>query len=94
MAGYLIVNPHSGHGYATRELVREAQTRGVGVHVLQDGEDVLELARRAEADALGVAGGDGSLAPVAEVALERGLPIEFTIEPRALRVLLPRGPRS
>jgi diacylglycerol kinase family enzyme len=74
MVGYLIANPRSGHGYATKELVREAEARGVVVHVLQDGDDVPELARRAEADALGVAGGDGSLAPVAEVALERGLP--------------------
>jgi diacylglycerol kinase family enzyme len=74
MAGYLIVNPHSGHGNATKELVREAEARGIGVHVLRDGDDVPELARRADADALGVAGGDGSLAAVVEVALERGLP--------------------
>jgi diacylglycerol kinase family enzyme len=41
-----------------------------------DGEadDPAELARGADADALGVAGGDGSLAPIAEVAIERHLP--------------------
>jgi diacylglycerol kinase family enzyme len=74
MAGYLIVNPHSGHGAATEELVRGAEARGTRVHVLEDGDDIPELARQADADALGIAGGDGSLAAVADVALERGLP--------------------
>jgi diacylglycerol kinase family enzyme len=74
MAGFLIVNPHSGRGNAAQDLVREAQSRGIRVHVLAEGDDVPELARTAEADALGIAGGDGSLAPVAAVALERGLP--------------------
>jgi diacylglycerol kinase family enzyme len=74
MAGFLIVNPRSGHGNATRDLVREAESLGIRVRVLEGGDDVPELARRAEADALGIAGGDGSLAPVAEVAVERGLP--------------------
>ena len=41
--------------------------------VLQDGDDPVELARTVDADAIGVAGGDGSLAPVATVAVERGL---------------------
>jgi diacylglycerol kinase family enzyme len=74
MAGFLIVNPHSGSGNATEELLQEAAARGIGVHVLAEGDDVPALARRADADALGIAGGDGSLAPVAEVALERDLP--------------------
>lgn len=74
MNGFLIVNPHSGNGNAADDLVREAEARGIHVHVLEEGDDVRELARQAEADALGVAGGDGSLAPVAEVALDRGLP--------------------
>jgi diacylglycerol kinase family enzyme len=74
MAGFLIVNPHSGQGNATRDLLREADARGIRVHVLEEGDHVSELARQADADALGIAGGDGSLAPVAEVALERGLP--------------------
>jgi diacylglycerol kinase family enzyme len=39
--------------------------------VLREGEDPAELARASAADLLGIAGGDGSLAPVADVALER-----------------------
>ena len=74
MAGFLIVNPNSGSGNDTDELLRAARSRGISVHALEEGDDVPELARRAEADALGIAGGDGSLALVAEVALERGLP--------------------
>jgi diacylglycerol kinase family enzyme len=37
-------------------------------------DDAAELARAADAEALGAAGGDGSLAPIAEVALDRNLP--------------------
>jgi diacylglycerol kinase family enzyme len=74
MTGFLIVNPHSGNGQAADDLVREAEARGIRVHVLEEADDIPELARQAEADALGVAGGDGSLAPIADVALERGLP--------------------
>src|SRR5207302_6766341 len=64
MTGFLLVNPRSGGGKATGELVREAQARGIRVHVLAEGEDAPELARQAEADAIGIASGDGSLAPV------------------------------
>jgi diacylglycerol kinase family enzyme len=74
MGGFLIVNPNSGNGDSTPELVREAEARGIRVHVLEEDDDVPELARQAGADALGVAGGDGSLAPVAKVAMERDLP--------------------
>jgi diacylglycerol kinase family enzyme len=42
--------------------------------VLREDDDPAELARNADSDALGVAGGDGSLAAVAEVAIERDLP--------------------
>jgi diacylglycerol kinase family enzyme len=42
--------------------------------VLAPGEDAEELARSADADVLGVAGGDGSLAAVATVAIDRRLP--------------------
>jgi diacylglycerol kinase family enzyme len=75
MAGFLIVNPRAGQGETAEEVVRGAEARGVRVHVLGKGDDPAGLARQAEADALGIAGGDGSLAPVAEVALERGLPL-------------------
>jgi diacylglycerol kinase family enzyme len=44
------------------------------VHVLGADDDSRAVARAAEADALGIAGGDGSLAPVADAAIERGLP--------------------
>jgi diacylglycerol kinase family enzyme len=44
---------------------------GVETHILREGEDAVELARASTADILGMAGGDGSLAPVAGVALER-----------------------
>jgi diacylglycerol kinase family enzyme len=75
VAGFLLINPRSGDDEpSAEELVREAQSRGVRCHVLADGDEPAELARRADADALGMAGGDGSLAPVAEVALERDLP--------------------
>ncbi len=46
----------------------------MAVRILGADDDAAELARAADADSLGVAGGDGSLAPVAEIALERGLP--------------------
>jgi diacylglycerol kinase family enzyme len=44
------------------------------VHVLASGDDPAPLAREADAHALGVAGGDGSLGAVAAVAIERDLP--------------------
>lgn len=73
--GFLLVNPRSGDGHPTaQELCEEARSRGIEVHVLSERDDPVELARRAEADALGVAGGDGSLAGVAAIAIERDLP--------------------
>jgi diacylglycerol kinase family enzyme len=75
VAAFLLVNPRSGDDRpSTGELVERAQARGVETHVLQEGDDPYELARGADAEALGVAGGDGSLAPVAAAALERDLP--------------------
>jgi diacylglycerol kinase family enzyme len=56
------------------DLVARARARGIETHALREGEDGAEVARTVDADSLGVAGGDGSLAPVALVALERGLP--------------------
>ena len=75
MGKFLLINPRSGSGSPTAdELAEEAQGLGIEAHVLRDGEDAAGLARSADADALGMAGGDGSLAPVAQVALERDLP--------------------
>jgi diacylglycerol kinase family enzyme len=74
VAGFLIVNPRAGGAKHTDELVAEARARDVRVHLMAEGDDPAELARAADADALGVAGGDGSLAAVADVAIERDLP--------------------
>jgi len=75
MKTFLIVNPRSGTASPSAEELREAaQGRGVDVHFLKQGEDLQALARDADADAIGMAGGDGSLGAVAEVAIERDLP--------------------
>jgi diacylglycerol kinase family enzyme len=74
MTGYLIVNPYSGDQADVGELCAAAEARGVVAHVLGPGEDATELARAADADAIGMAGGDGSLGPVAAVCIERQLP--------------------
>jgi diacylglycerol kinase family enzyme len=75
MPGLLVVNPRSGSGGpGAEELVEEAHRRGLRTHVLGEGDDAGAIAREAEADALGMAGGDGSLARVAAVAIERDLP--------------------
>jgi diacylglycerol kinase family enzyme len=75
VAGLLIVNPRSGSDSPTsEELAEEANRRGVEVHLFSPGEDLEAIARDADAEALGMAGGDGSLAPVAAVAIERDLP--------------------
>jgi diacylglycerol kinase family enzyme len=73
VAPFLIVNPRSGDGGAD-ELLEEAAARGIRTHVLSPDDDLASLAREADADALGMAGGDGSLAQVAAVAIERDLP--------------------
>jgi diacylglycerol kinase family enzyme len=72
--GYLIVNPRSGEDSGLEELTRAAESTGLEVHVLVEGDDLQELARAADAQAIGMAGGDGSLAPVAAVCIERSLP--------------------
>jgi diacylglycerol kinase family enzyme len=75
---WLLVNPWSGDGKAGRVgLVEAARARGVRVQVLAEGDDPGALARRAVtegADAVGVAGGDGSLGVVAAVAVEADVP--------------------
>jgi diacylglycerol kinase family enzyme len=84
VAGLLLVNPRSGDDRpSAEELHDEAKKRGVRVHLLEEDDDSVELARGADADALGMAGGDGSLAPVAAVARERDLP--FVVVPFGTR---------
>jgi len=75
LAGFLLINPRSGKGRpSVDELAAAAQERGIEVRVLREGDDPRELAGEAGSDALGIAGGDGSLAAVAQVAIERELP--------------------
>jgi diacylglycerol kinase family enzyme len=74
----LFVNPRSGGGKAARAGVAErARQLGIEAVVLAPGQDLAALARDAVtdgADALGMAGGDGSLAVVAAVAAAHGIP--------------------
>ena len=74
----LICNPRSGGGKVARfDLIAAAQAMGVEVLVLQPGMDLAELARDAiarGADCLGMAGGDGSQALVAAIAIEHDVP--------------------
>jgi diacylglycerol kinase family enzyme len=73
--GVLIINPNSGGGKAERfNLPEEAHKRGVEPLLLERGDNLCELADRAVrqgADVIGMAGGDGSQALVASVAMQR-----------------------
>jgi diacylglycerol kinase family enzyme len=70
----LIINPRSGGGKAARfNLTEEARKRSIEPLLLGPGDDLCSLARRAVtrgADVIGMAGGDGSQALVASVAME------------------------
>ncbi|GJF03095.1 MULTISPECIES: diacylglycerol/lipid kinase family protein [Pseudonocardia] len=85
--GVLLINPRSGDGKAERcGLERHATTCGVRSVVLAPGEDVQELAERAiadGADVIGMAGGDGSQALVADVARRHDVP--FVVVPAGTR---------
>ena len=71
MGVYLLINPRSGNGSpGADELVAAARERGIETHVLREGEDAAKLARASGAEVLGMAGGDGSLGAVAQVALD------------------------
>jgi diacylglycerol kinase family enzyme len=74
----LFYNPKSGGGKAERfSLDREARARGIEPIELAPETDLAELVHAAiarGADALAMAGGDGSQAIVAEIASEHGLP--------------------
>ena len=74
----LFVNPRSGDGRAARAGVAErAREQGIEAVVLAPGQDLAALANQAAAggaDALGMAGGDGSLAVVAATAAAHGIP--------------------
>ncbi len=76
--GVLLCNPWSGGGKVeTFGLVPLAHSLGVRTLLLDHGLDLEELARGAVADGadcLGMAGGDGSQALVASIAVEHDLP--------------------
>jgi diacylglycerol kinase family enzyme len=83
MGGLLIINPRSGTGRPNAsDLREEAERLGIATHMLDEGEDAAALARDADAP-LGMAGGDGSLGAVAEVAVERDVP--FVVVPFGTR---------
>lgn len=74
----LLLNPRSGpHTALHAALTDGARERGITVEVLEPGQSLSTLASEAVAagaDALGVAGGDGSMAVVATAARRHGLP--------------------
>jgi diacylglycerol kinase family enzyme len=74
----LIMNPKSGGGKAERfRLADECRRREIKPVLLEPGDDLRRLAGDAVsqgADAIGMAGGDGSQALVASVAAEAGIP--------------------
>jgi diacylglycerol kinase family enzyme len=87
VAGLLLINPRAGArgtGPRADELQAEAERRGIEARVLEKGEDPGAAARSADADVLGIAGGDGSVASAAAAAVERGLPL----------VCIPAGTRN
>ena len=74
----LFVNPKSGGGKAAdADIADLARQRGIKVRVLERGDDLTDLAADAiakGADAVGVAGGDGSLGYVAAATIPAGIP--------------------
>ncbi len=84
----LFLNPRSGGGKVGEfDLVAEARARGVETVVLGPDDDLTALAEAAVADGaevLGMAGGDGSQADVAAVAVAHDLPF----------VCIPAGTRN
>lgn len=86
--GVLFLNPHSGGGKVKRfGLAEQARCRGITPVVLHSGDDLRALAEKAVADGadvLGMAGGDGSQAMVADVARRHDVPL----------VVVPAGTRN
>ena len=84
----LIMNPRSGGGKTERVgLAAASEARDIRVVLLEPGSDLRSLAQAAldaGADAIGMAGGDGSQAIVASVAAERDVPV----------VIVPAGTRN
>ena len=78
-SAHLILNPAAGSAATfLGSLTGAAREREIRVRVLEPGEDMRLAALAAveeSAESLAVAGGDGSVAAVAEVAVERELPL-------------------
>ena len=74
----LFINPRSGSGKAQHhDLVGHCRQKGIEPIVLEQGDDLASLVAAAVssgADAIGMAGGDGSQAQVAAVAAAHDLP--------------------
>ncbi|WP_266539887.1 diacylglycerol kinase family protein [Streptomyces sp. NBC_01142] len=83
----LLMNPKSGGGKVERFGLADAcRRRGVEAVLLKPGEDLRELAEQAlarGADAIGMAGGDGSQAIVAEVTARHNIP--YVVVPTGTR---------
>lgn len=88
LRGVLIANPASGGGkFEQFDIGEVARAHGIEVVLLEKGDDLRELAEAAVArgaDALGMAGGDGSLAVVAQVCVDHDIPF----------VCIPAGTRN
>lgn len=84
---WVLMNRQSGGGKVDRfRLADKSRAAGCRVHVLVPGQDVTVLARQAIADGadlLGVAGGDGTQALVADVAAHHDVP--FVVIPAGTR---------
>src|SRR3954451_14812424 len=85
---FLLLNPRSGGGKVEKfELDAKARAMGADVSYLEEGTDAeaeLRKAVKSGADLLGAAGGDGTQALVAQIAVEHDLPI----------VCIPAGTRN
>jgi diacylglycerol kinase family enzyme len=90
--GVLLMNPREGGGKVVQfKLADEARRMGVEPILLQQGDDLQDLARQAVsagADVIGMAGGDGSQALVADVA--RSHDVAFVCVPAGTRNHLAR----
>jgi diacylglycerol kinase family enzyme len=84
----LIMNPKSGGGKVEKfDVVQECHRRGIEPIVLGRGDDLIQLAEDAiarGADVIGMAGGDGSQALVATIAIRHDVP----------HVVIPAGTRN